>query len=259
MKNVLKDAAREWLIALIKQAGDVAMHYYMGQFEVYQKPDGSIVTTADLEVNRVVTEGIRTHVPDEPVLSEETPDDLTRLKANTVWLVDPIDGTSLFARNSAEFGILIGRCHQGVSIESSAFFPALGLTVYSRRGDGCFVNGQRVRVSGRVFEDARISAYGKEFESFKTWSRAYYLPALEIVQLCLGEIDGCVLDASRAGEHDYAWAPCAVEEAGGRITDAFGNELRFNKPERTVPPVVVAGNPAVHQELLRRVQNVLGR
>lgn len=259
MKNALKETAREWLTALIKQAGEVAMQYYMGQFEVHQKPDGSIVTTADLEVNRVVTDGIRAHVPQEPILSEETPDDLNRLKSDTVWLVDPIDGTSLFARNSAEFGILIGRCHQGISIESAAFFPALGLSVYSRRGDGCFVNGRQVRVSDRALQDARISAYGKEFEVFKTWSRAYYLPALEVVQLCLGEIDGCVLDASRAGEHDYAWAPCAVEEAGGYITDASGNELRFNKPERTVPRVVVAGTPAVHQELLRRVQNVLER
>jgi len=236
----------------------VAMQFYMGEYEVHKKQDGSLVTTADLEVNRFVLAQLKSRFPNEPVLSEETPDDLARLDFDTVWIVDPIDGTSAFARHSPEFGTLIGRCRAGVSYESVAGFPAVGLMLYACRGSGCFVNGRQTRVSSRPVQEARVSVYGEAFVEFATATRAYRLPALEIVQLCLGEVDGCVLDASHAGEHDYAWAPCAVEEAGGRLTDIFGSPLQFNKRERTVPSVVVAGTREVHASLLPRVRALLG-
>ena len=77
----------------IREAGKRAMELARRGFEVQIKKDRSPVTTADLEVNRVLHEMQETYFPDDGWLSEESPDNPARLDKARVWIVDPIDGT----------------------------------------------------------------------------------------------------------------------------------------------------------------------
>ncbi|MBD0306018.1 MAG: hypothetical protein ICV76_05635 [Nitrospiraceae bacterium] len=86
------------LRAAVETAGRRVRQLAADGFDTFVKQDRSPVTTADLEVNRLLHEMLMESFPSDGWLSEETPDDLTRLQKKRVWIVDPIDGTKYFMK-----------------------------------------------------------------------------------------------------------------------------------------------------------------
>ncbi len=244
-----------WLRDIVAEAGRLALSYHhSGQFEVRQKADGSPVTTVDLAVDELLHRRIIERFPDDCILSEETKDDPKRLEASRVWILDPIDGTSYLVRREPEFSILAALCIDGVNVESVAYFPALELMLYARLGEGCFLNGRPVRMSQEDGPRARVGVRGARFAHLDTLGRPLGHAALELLRVAAGEFEGCVLSiGGSGGEHDYAWLPCVIEEAGGVVTDGEGLPLRFNKVDRSLPSAIVAANPRVHAALLEKL------
>ena len=249
----------EWLIHLAEEAGRTALDFRRNGFEVITKPDGSPVTSADIAIDRYLHEEISARYPSDFILSEESKDDPNRLAAQRVWIADPIDGTSHFVAGRDGFGTLIALCIDGVAVESVAHFPAQGLTLYADRDEGAFVNGRQVNVSDTEDVSARVATHAKRFLTLHTAPVQYANNAVAIFKVISGEIDGCIATTSETtGEHDYAWASCALDAAGGMLTDVFGAPLRYNKPVRTMPRVLVCSNGRIHERLLARVAALAG-
>ncbi|MCC6695205.1 MAG: 3'(2'),5'-bisphosphate nucleotidase CysQ [Candidatus Hydrogenedentes bacterium] len=249
----------QWLVETVQEAGRIALEYLERGFTVERKPDGSPVSSADLAVDVFLRDRFHMEFPDDCLLTEESPDDPGRLQRRRVWIMDPIDGTANFISGRPDFGILVALCVDGKAIESVAHFPLLSLTLYARRGDGTYVNGRPVEVSRECTGEPKVVAAKGRFEPLHTAPQLFRNNAMALFQVATGEIEGSVIECSpSAGEHDYAWASCAVEAAGGQLTDADGNPLRYNKLERKMPRVLVGSNGAVHAALLERVQAVEG-
>lgn len=245
---------RETVKQLVEEAGRRAVAYFEGTFEVMTKEDGSPVTTADLDLNEFLCDGLRNAFPDDAIVSEEGEPDPRRFKAKRVWFIDPIDGTSYFAQRKPEFATLIGLCEDGASILSVVHFPLLNLTVEAARGEGALVNGRQTTVSSVQGGEAKILTRGKKLMGLGTVQRKSGHPALEFVRVAGGELEAFAVPVNpRAGEHDYAWLPCAVEEAGGRVTDGHGAPIRFNREEGLLPGYIVASNGLVHEEVLEQL------
>ncbi len=247
----------DWLIGLAEECGRVALDFLRVGFEVKTKSDGSPVTTADLAIDRLIHEEIKARFPNACVLSEETPDDPARMRAERVWIADPIDGTAHFANRRDGFSTLIALCVNGVAEETVAHFPVLGLTLYAKLSEGAFVNRRRVYVSRQHGDAAKIAAHSPRFADLHSAHAHYNNNAIAVFKTVTGEIDGCVATTTPStGEHDYAWASCAVESAGGKLTDLNGAPLRYNKAVRTMPPVLVCSNGFAHKELLVRANAI---
>ena len=247
----------DWLVGLAEECGRMALDFLREGFEVKTKPDGSPVTTADLAIDRLIHEEIRGRYPNDCVLSEETPDDPDRLKAERVWIADPIDGTAHFANKRDGFSTLIALCVNGVATETVAHFPVLGLTLYAELSSGAFVNRRRVHIAKHYGDGAKIAAHAPRFAKLHTAPAHYNNNAIAVFKTVAGEIDGCVATTTPStGEHDYAWASCAVESAGGKLTDLSGAPLRYNKAVRSMPPVLVCSNGFVHEDLLARANAI---
>ena len=244
----------DWLIRLAEEAGRTALDYRRVGFDVQTKADGSPVTTADLAIDRFLHDEIAVRHPGDCILSEESEDAPDRLGARRVWIVDPIDGTAHFAGGRDGFGTLIALCVDGAAEECVAHFPALALTLYARCGDGAYVNGRRVAVSTGTGGHAKIATHAQRFLPLHSAPAQIGNNAVAIFKVITGEIDGCVAATTAStGEHDYAWASCAVEAAGGKLTDIQGAPLRYNKPVRTMPSVLVCSNGHIHEILRQRV------
>ena len=250
----------DWLIGLAEECGRVALDFWREGFEVTTKTDGSPVTTADLAIDRLIHDEIKARFPKDCVLSEETPDDPDRLQAERVWIADPIDRTAHFANRRDGFSTLIALCVNGVAEETIAHFPALGLTLYAKLSEGAFVNRRRVFVSKHLGEGAKIAAHAPRFAALHSAPAHYNNNAIAVFKTVTGEIDGCVATTTPStGEHDYAWASCAIESAGGSLTDLAGAALRYNKAVRSMPPVLVCSNGFVHDDLLLRANAIEGK
>jgi len=114
-----------------------------------QKPDGTEVTEADREAERVMREQLSDARPDHAVLGEEFgdtgPDD-----ARYRWVLDPVDGTAGFTIGVPLFGTLVALLEDGVPVVGVIHFPALDETVYAARGEGCRFRTEADEMAVRV-------------------------------------------------------------------------------------------------------------
>jgi len=99
------------LKAILLEAGEVVRAAYERGTAVERKKDGSPVTEADREANRVLEAGLRQLLPSAGWLSEESRQDTRRLETEWLWVVDPLDGTKEFARRIPEFALSVGLVH----------------------------------------------------------------------------------------------------------------------------------------------------
>lgn len=253
-----RSARLEAALAAAAAAAEVVRRHYAGAVAARAKADGSPVTEADLESEATIRALIESRFPRDGFFGEESA--ATRMDAEHVWLVDPIDGTKSFVRRYPMFSTQIavmcrGRLELGVSTA-----PAYGgETAWAERGGGAFLDGARLAVS-RVarLEEATLStgnlrtlAKGPRWAAFgRIVARLDrirgYGDFLHYHLLAAGKIDA-VLE-SDINILDIAALTVIVEEAGGRVTDLDGKAIGLESRS------ILATNGVLHDELLTSLE-----
>jgi fructose-1,6-bisphosphatase/inositol monophosphatase family enzyme len=129
---------------------------YFGRLEsghITEKAPGDLVTVADRAAEEALSEALSRVVPGSVVVGEEAvaddPATLQRLAGDApVWVVDPVDGTHNFADASPRFSTLVALAERGELVASWSYAPALDFMATAVRGQGSFVDGDRVRARG---------------------------------------------------------------------------------------------------------------
>ena len=115
---LLTEAARE--------AGRIALRFWRREHKVWDKGgEHGPVTEADLAVNDMLKARLLAARPGYGWLSEETPDSAERLAVDTVFIVDPIDGTRAFVAGEESFAHSLAVAHQGRVTAAVVYLPAL--------------------------------------------------------------------------------------------------------------------------------------
>ncbi len=219
-----------------RAAGDIALKYYRGSFDVALKADATPVTQADREGELVIREIIGRAYPDHGFLGEELGAEGSR---EVRWIIDPIDGTKNFVRRIPIWAVLIGFEEHGAVTAGVMLNPATGDLVTARRGGGAFVNGTRVRVSGeaRLGDAFFVHAGLGLVRATPYWDGFVRLIDATARQRGFGDYYGYMLVAEGKAEiyaeldlkpWDLAPAKIVVEEAGGRFTDLEGRETIYS-------------------------------
>jgi myo-inositol-1(or 4)-monophosphatase len=219
----------------IRQAGARAIELAQQGFEVQTKQDRSPVTTADLEVNRILREMHQSHFPNDGWLSEESPDDPARLDKARVWIVDPIDGTKAFVNKMPEYCISVGLIEDGVPVLAAIFNPSTNELFTAIRGDGIRLNGQPHTPAAPAHATAQILVSPWELRAGR-WSgldgrvgcRPMFSIANALSQVAAGRMQA-TLTIEPENEWDLAAGVLLVQESGGTIADAEGRPFTFNQ------------------------------
>lgn len=233
--------------------------------DVRSKADGSPVTEADTEAERVMRELIQARYPDHGILGEEQ-DDLNP-DAEWCWVLDPIDGTSSFALGLPTFGTLIALLRNGHPILGVINMPGLKETVYAELGSGCwYLNRmgdlEQVKVSegaDRV-ADAYLSTTGlyntdidpngkDSVPSMSVLIRnarkfRFVGDCIQHAWVARGLLDGAV-DSKMNPWDNAALIPCILE-AGGVLSDISGNTDNLVH----APNLVTAANSDLLKDIL---------
>lgn len=255
---------REWLAFALEacdEADAIALRHFRRDLSPERKPDRTFVTVADQGIERAIRERIRARYPDHGLVGEEygTEDG----DARTRWFIDPIDGTHNYIRGVPLFGTLLGIEHDGELQVGVISAPAMRERWYARRGGGAWNRGmdgveRPIRVSRvAAVEDAQL-LYGSARDTVASGLMPGFdrLMAEAWRERGFGDFWGYALVAEGAGEAmletgmqpwDLAGPVVVIEEAGGKVTDAFG-ERRIDAPS------FVGSNGILHEELLRRLQ-----
>jgi myo-inositol-1(or 4)-monophosphatase len=113
------------------------------------KSDGSLVTEADLAVQRRIVHALERDYPGVPVLGEEqTADEQERLLARAgraVWVLDPLDGTTNYTCGFPGFAISLALVEGGEIVRGAVLDPLRDECFCALRGGGAWCNGERIR------------------------------------------------------------------------------------------------------------------
>ncbi|MDE2464816.1 MAG: 3'(2'),5'-bisphosphate nucleotidase CysQ [Alphaproteobacteria bacterium] len=248
----------------VREAGALARSHFGGTLKTWNKKGGSPVSEADLAINTLLEERLRPARPDYAWLSEESADDKARLSAETLFIVDPIDGTSAFIRHRPQFTICAAVVHDGRPLCGVVFNPILDEFFLAARGLGAQLNGTPIRVSDQVsIAGCRMLAGQAIFRDpqwhippLPAWPQMHVENrssiAYRMALVASGRFDAALVQSAKH-EWDLAAADVIVTEAGGRVSDHSGRPFRYNGPTAKLAPFVCAG-PTLHAALLERLK-----
>ena len=243
----LASRAGELLLALRAETG-------------FDEPD-VLRKSGDRRSNELLVAALADARPADAVLSEESADDLTRLDADRVWIVDPLDGTHEYGEEGrTDWAVHVALWERGAD---SAFglsagavaLPGLGRTL-TTAGDlptrGAPESSPRLAVS-RTRRPAWFDDVAERTGAVAAPIGSAGMKAMSVV---LGLTDA-YLHSGRMKEWDSA-APVAVAVAAGlHVSRLDGSPLEFNTPERLTLDLLIC-HPALRDMLLDAVRGLAG-
>jgi histidinol-phosphatase len=132
-------------LALMEDAGQLALRYRAEGIQAEDKPDDSPVTIADRECEKLFVATLDRAFPGDGLLGEEGASKDSRNGRR--WIIDPIDGTRDYVRNIPTWCSLLALEVEGRVVLGVAAFPKLGETYWAVSGQGAHRNGERIRIS----------------------------------------------------------------------------------------------------------------
>jgi myo-inositol-1(or 4)-monophosphatase len=251
---LLKGAAQE--------AGKLAMTFFRQNPNAWAKAGGSPVTQADMEVDALLRVRLLAERPNYGWLSEETADDPARLKNDTIFAVDPIDGTRGFIEGDDRWCVSLAVVRNGRPAVAALYAPARGELYSAIDGGGAW------RDDGtRLFVSERTSLSGGRVTGPRGWLKTdaiqrlgvesmQHVPSLayRLTLVATARVDAAFA-SPRANDWDLAACDLLVHEAGGRLTDLEGEVPRYN---REIPRhgVLAAANARLHPAFLAMLADV---
>lgn len=248
----------EDVIEIAREAGTY-LHESLGKVRSIERKSGqetNLVTEVDRASEALIKERIRSKYPGHAVLGEESGGSLEG--AETVWIIDPLDGTTNFTHGLPIFCVSIGVQHRGELVAGVVYDPNQEELFSAERGSGAFLNGQRLKISAEAslansllvtgfpydIKDNPFNAV-EHFATFLKRSQAVRRlgsAALDLCYVAAGRFDG-FWEVS-LNSWDMAAGMLAVREAGGRVTDFRGREMQVSGVD------LLATNGKVHQEMM---------
>src|SRR5580658_1597959 len=241
-------------LAAAQAASEVIRGHYQRLSAVRLKSDASPVTEADVLAEEAIRATLTKRFPDYGFYGEETGQHA--MQAQSIWLVDPIDGTKAFVRGIPFFSTQIALLRRGRLVLGVSSAPLYGELAWAEEGGGAFLNERPIRVSAvAALKDAAISTGNlKGAVGTPRWQRLGSLIAdagysrgygdfVHYHLLARGALEAVI--ESNVHILDIAALTVIVREAGGTFTDLEGREVGLDTTS------VLASNAALHATVLK--------
>ena len=260
----------EFAVKVAREASTIVNTFYVGSSEVRYKMHDEPVTEADRSANQHIVARIQANFPQDGILSEESKDDFARLKRDRVWIVDPLDGTKEFIARNGEFSIMIGLVIAGAPVMGVIMQPSNNLLYMGAVGHGAFLyeDGEQIPLT--------VSACTELSQIIMVSSRSHRQQIVDRVRATLritkervsGSVglkvgliarrlaDAYIHPSPGCKEWDLCAAQALLEAAGGRMTDCWGNPLRYNRADVRAHNGVIATNGLTHDEIVSVVARI---
>jgi len=230
--------------------------------------NNQVLTETDLAIGKHIIEQIQATFPEHNIIDEEA--GVIDKKSQLTWVVDPIDGTSNFAAGLPTYGIMIGLLDGATPIAGGIALPAFNQLFMAEKGNGATCNGKKIKVSDKTKILSTLVAYGIDghqeapqktiaetqvlakiiltIRNLRTTNSAY-----DMAHVSNGKY-GAYLNQTTKIWDNVAFQPI-IEEAGGIVTDFWGQPIDYSNPLTKVETnfTICAGAPTIHQAL----QNII--
>jgi myo-inositol-1(or 4)-monophosphatase len=249
--NVATKAAREAGKIINRASQDV------GALKVQTKDYNDFVSEVDRAAEDAIISILKEAYPTHGFLGEES--GTSNADAESIWIIDPLDGTTNFLHNFPCYCVSIALQEKGVLTQAVIYDPVHNDLFTATKGRGAFLNDKRIRVTNRSkLQDGLISTGFpfKDFSYLDTYLEIFKdmakktsglrrpgSAALDLAYVAAGYTDGFF--EINLSPWDIAAGALLVQEAGGIVGDFEGNESWLRTGN------IVAGNPKVFGQMLQ--------
>lgn len=252
---------------LTKQVGDRLLTDFEQTRVAIAKDDGSLVTKSDRWADTYIKDALEKAFPEFGVLTEEGSQILPDLE--WTWVIDPLDGTTNFARGIPIWGISLGLLHQGTPVFGYVAMPPLQQNIYGWADDrsaAAFCNGLPLQLAADPPDAAKLDNYffsacsrslakmGRSQFPFKL--RMLGVASYNLLTVALGSTIGAVEATPKIWDIAAVWV---ILKAIGAVwiplesADIFPLELGKDFSQRSFPTLVIS-----HPQFLPMAQEIIG-
>jgi len=257
-RDITRDAAL--LTDTVREAGALALSLFRTELKNWTKGASSPVSEADIAVNDLLENRLRSATPDYGWLSEESVDDEARLGKRMTWIVDPIDGTRGYLAGREDWCVSVALVEDATPVLAAVFVPVSDEFFFAVRGQGAALNDAPVHATaGAELDFSRVAGPKPLVERLDLSAGEIVLhPRIGSLALRLCRVAQGSLDAAFAGgqsrDWDLAAANLIVQEANGRMTALSGDTISYNRREVTHGVLVAAGRDR-HARIVEHFRN----
>lgn len=241
------------------KAGDIMRHHLQIGIATESKEDGSPVTIADTEIDKLVVEAVKATYPNHAILSEEG--DISPTPAEYTWVCDPLDGTQPYTFGVSVSMFSLALVKDGTPILGVMYDPYEKRMYHAIKSEGAYLNGEKITVNGQAtLTDSHVALPGSAEElldsggllqaaikqRIKTFT--FVCVTAEAALVATGQIVANVYGHN--SPWDIAAIKIIVEEAGGKVTSLSGEEQHYDQPIKGA----IVSNGLVHDELVELVK-----
>lgn len=252
--------AKSWVL----EAGEIVRNSFNKEISVEFKTSASdLVTQMDRGIEHFFIKKIAEHYPDHFVLGEEgvSKDNVYNPKEETVWIIDPIDGTTNFVHQKRNFTISVGIFENGEPLVGFIYDPVADEMFTGQRGIGAYFNGTKLNnLSATSLEYALISFNPiwlipnekYDYEKLHTvveqsrGVRCLGSASLEMAYIACGRLDAYI--DFRLSSWDIAGGLVILDELGATLTTVHGEPIDIFHPSTTL-----FSRPGLSNEIIKIV------
>lgn len=257
-REILFNRVRAWIL----EAGSLIRRKMNDPLSISTKSSPKdLVTQIDKEVEFFFANKIKQFYPTHLLLGEEGYGDKNIDQLDTVWIIDPIDGTMNFVHQKQNFAISIGIYYKGIG-EIGCIYDVMNNNLYSAlRGNGAYKNDRKLRplndaltleeamiclshrwiIENRLVDAAKMQQLVRRVRGVRTYGSA----ALEFALVAEGAIDAYI--TMRLEPWDVAAGKIIVAEVGGTTTNVTGEEVGLLETSS-----IITGNKAIHKTIVEQ-------
>ena len=254
------DEYLEFAISIAKYAGKEITDKFSSIENIQFKDDRTPVTEVDKKINHYLIEKVMEKYPNHSVIGYE---EVSSNTSDYVWVCDPVDGTGMFTDSIPVCVFSLALVVDGIVQVGVVYDPFLDNMYTAIRGEGAFCNREQIHVNDKKLGDLGYRV------NFEIWSRALadtmeiahdMLPKARVSNIgsvarsCMaiasGKFSCDLFPGTSHGNCDIAASSLIVEEAGGKVTDFYGNSQRYDVDINGA----IISNGISHDEVLEYVK-----
>ncbi len=254
MINIAINAAKSASKILIENFGKI------GSDDVKKKSRNDFLTFVDERAENTIIEILQDAFPDHSILAEES--GLQKQNSDYEWIIDPLDGTKNYISGIPIFAISIALRHHDQIQLAVVLDPVRNELFHAQRDKGAYLNGNRIQVSNRQNLEECLLATGFPFKQkeflplyvkcfqnifqHSSGMRRMGVAAIDLAYVAAGRFDG--FWELGLSPWDMAAGSLIIEEAGGKVSDFWGENLHLTSG------YITATNGHIHHLMLQIIQ-----
>ena len=253
----------EFAKSIALYAGKTMLDLYNNDIDKGYKEDRTVVTIVDKEINKYLIEKVKEKYPEHSVIGEE---ENYENNSKYVWVCDPLDGTGMYVNHIPVFVFSLALVYDGEPIVGVVYNANEDKMYTAIKGSGAYCNSEKIYVNNKHLGDlgyrTNVEIFNNNIidevaliQDIKGISKISSIGSVarSSMAIATGDFSADIFPGTKHGNCDIAASYLIVKEAGGKVTDLYGDNQRYDESIKGA----LISNGVSHDEILQKVKKYI--